>query len=204
MLFLINLKYDFLKNIAKLVSTIGNPIVLGLFFAFYNYFIVKSTDSQPWMILVVVAFLLIPLVVFVGLKVKKGEYADYDVSNRVKRMEVYKFILVLLFVLIVASFAFHFPISAKCINIAIFAQLLFSFILNQRLKVSMHTSFSFLYAFLFFPLNMTSALVLYVFGFFNGASRLLLNRHQPNEVIAGFILGNIVGVFYLLSIHYIK
>ncbi len=191
-----------MKNIAKFISTLGNPLPIGLLFTIYYYLAIKNTAQKPWLVLLTVAGLLMPLLGFVIYKVRKGDFADYDVSNRLKRKQVYLVFLVSLFILICVSFMLNFPINSIKIQGVIFLQVGLSYLINQKLKISMHTSFGFLFAFLFFPLNCLIAWLLYGFGFLIGGSRLVLNRHKPTEVFAGFVLGNAIGLLYLYSIHF--
>ena len=191
-----------MKIVAKFISTIGNPLSLGLFFTFSYYFHVKNISKNPSLVLVAVAALLIPLLSFVIYKVQKGEYTDYDVSNRLKRKQVYQVFMVSLLILMLISIFLRFSNNSIKIQAAVFFQILLSYFINQRLKISMHTSFSFLFAYLFFPINSITAWALFGFGFLNGGSRLLLNRHSPSEVLAGFVLGNTVGLLYLYAINF--
>ncbi len=189
-----------MKNIAKFISTVGNPLSLGLFFTFCYYLNVKNNSEKPYLVWVSVACVLAPLLAFVIYKVRKRQFADYDVSDRNKRKQVYLVFMVSLFILILISIFLKFPIDGIKIQGAIFIQIIASYLINQKLKVSMHTSFSFLFAYLFYPLNSQIAFVLFAFGFLNGASRLVLRRHTIMEVLAGFILGNTIGLLYLFLI----
>jgi membrane-associated phospholipid phosphatase len=191
-----------LKQAAKIISAIGNPLCLGILFGIYNFVELSKYAENAYLPLVSIAIVLVPLAIFVYLKVKKGQFHDYDVSNRLKRKSVYRLILILLLLAIFSSLFIPYPKGTVLINSILFLQIGLSYLINEKLKISMHTSFSFLFAYLFYPLSKEIFIGLFVFGFFNGYSRLVLNRHKPSEVMAGFIMGNACGLLYLCILYF--
>lgn len=97
-----------------------------------------------------------------------------------------------------AGFIFlNVPADLQLIIRILFMHLFLSFIVNQWIKVSMHTSFNFLFALMMIPTNLYFGIGLMGYGFVNGWSRVQLSRHKPREVIAGLLLGNFTGTLFL-------
>ncbi len=183
--------------LATVISTIGNPMALGLFFGAFLYFSHSDSGEYEGLPMVFSGIVILPVLTFTTIKVKKGEFEDYDVSDRLKRTQLYKFVLFVFLILNIFLIAGSYPVKAILVSGILFIHLLISFLVNQRLKVSMHTSFSFLFSALFVPLSHQVAVGLFVFGFVNAWSRIVLGRHKTDEVIAGWILGMITGGIYI-------
>ena len=182
-----------MKTLAKIISAVGNPITLAVFFGLYiSIFTEDKTQAgnSPLIYIFIIA-LIVGIYVFVNVRLKK--FNNYDVSNRLRRNSVYK-LLIALFLILNAIFYFG-DFSPK-------AHITISFLINQKIKISMHTSFNFLFAFLFYPFNPIICYSLFVFGFINAWSRLKLSRHSISEVGLGFLIGNLIGVFYLITLKY--
>jgi membrane-associated phospholipid phosphatase len=195
-------KSIFLRNIAKMVSTIGNPVVIGLFYGVYIQYISLMAGHYDFMPIIFTLLMIAPTAAFIYWKVKKKEYTDYDVSNRVKRNSLYNFVLPLIFILNITLFIFNFPIKVKLVAATFLLNVSIATILNKTIKASMHTSFCFLFANLFYPINIFIAVFLFFSGFLVLWSRVFLNRHSVKEVVAGFILGNSLGGIYLFFYDY--
>jgi membrane-associated phospholipid phosphatase len=191
-----------LKTIAKAISTFGNPICIALFYGFYIQFFIRNSQEFNYLPILFTLFIVGPTILFIYIKVKNNEFSDFDVSNRVKRNSLYKFLLPLLCFLTIVLIFFRFPPKVIFVTSAILLQIFVAKVLNKSIKVSMHTSFCFLFANLFYPLNPIISIILFVFGFLILWSRIYLNRHSPKEVWTGFLLGNSIGYIYLTLVHY--
>lgn len=119
-----------------------------------------------------------------------------------KRNKLYIFVILCFFILLCILFYGKYPLKAQILGITFFVLLFFSFLINNKIKVSLHTSFNYLFVYLYFPINSLIAIPLFLFGFLNMWSRLALKRHKLNEIVYGFILGNTVGISYLLVFNY--
>lgn len=188
-----------LKVLANLISTLGNPLVVGLFFGIYFHFTHDEPESLKNLPLIFALVVVLPLVGYIGYNVFTKKFEDFDVSNRQKRNSVYVLLIFLLSVLCVIIYIKEYPSKALLLAITLLAHIGISYGINQRLKVSMHTSISFLFSWIFYPINPLIAYGLFLFGFLNAWSRVKLSRHTVAEVVFGFILGNAIGIIYLLT-----
>lgn len=186
-----------LKTLAKIISTVGNPLSLALFFGFYLFYLEKDNPAQRNLPLIFMLSVVIPIAVYVGYNVRKKRFADYDVSDRNKRKGVYKVLIIVFFILNLIFYVLNFDIKGKLLVTTFLVHSLSSYYINQRIKVSMHTSYNFLFSFLFYPINPQISVFLFLFGFVNAWSRLALSRHKTIEVVLGFITGLLLGGLYL-------
>jgi hypothetical protein len=152
-----------LKTLAKIISTVGNPLSIALFFGFYLYYLEKDNPAQRNLPLVFMLSVVIPIATYVGYNVRKKRFADYDVSDRNKRKGVYKVLIFVFFVLNVIFYMFDFDIKGKLLVSTFLVHSLSSFFINQWVKVSMHTSYNFLFSFLFYPINPQIGIFLFLF-----------------------------------------
>lgn len=184
-----------IKNLAKFISTIGNPMSLGLFYGIYLTFHVGGQIN--YLPAIFAAFIVIPIFIFTAIKVKNKEFTDYDVSNRVSRNKLYNFILLLFLILTFYLIWFQYDFKSYLLTSTFFLLILISSRINRIVKISMHTSFAFLFSILFYVLNTKIAILLMFFAFCIGWSRLELNRHKKIEVVYGGLLGTLIGILYL-------
>lgn len=186
---------DPFKKIANIISTVGNPMSLGLLYGIYIMFFLENKIN--YLPLLFVGFIAVPVSIFTAFKVKNKEFTDYDVSNRISRKKLYKFTILLFLVLSIFLVVFQFDSKSYLLSFTFFIHLLISYLINQKIKISMHSSFAFLFSFLFYVLNLKIAVFLLMFAFLIAWSRIRLRRHQPIEVIYGALLGCVVGLTYL-------
>lgn len=187
-----------LKFLATVISTIGNPMAIGLFFGAYLYFYNPDSDGYKGLPIMFSSIVILPIIIFTSYKVYVKDFTDYDVSDQRKRNQLYRFVLLVFLILNVFLISQDYPLKAILVGVFIFLHLFISYLLNKRIKVSMHTSFAFLFSFFFFPIKPAIAIALFIFSFLNAWSRLQLGRHKSDEVIAGGILGIIDGSLYLV------
>lgn len=191
------LTYCHLKTIAKIISAVGNPLTIALFFGVY---ITVFNNEPPQNNIPPIFYVLLMVLILVGYilyNIWKKRYKNFDVSDQTKRMEVYK---LLIFLLLILNLVFYFtgiPLKGRLVSIFFFIKVVLSYLINQKVKVSLHTSMNFLFALVFYPINPFICDALFLFGFFNAWSRLVLGRHSVLVVIFGFVLGSSVGFVYL-------
>jgi hypothetical protein len=186
-----------LKTFAKIISTVGNPLAIALFFGSYLYFLEKDNPSQRNLLLLFLLAVVVPIAGYITYNVYKKKFADYDVSDRNKRKGVYKVLITVFLCINVVFYVLNFDIKGKILVSTFLVHSVISFLINNRVKISMHTSFNFLFAFLFYPINPQISIFLFLFGFVNAWSRLALSRHKGIEVILGFVTGVAIGSIYL-------
>ncbi len=189
--------------LATIISTIGNPMVIGLFFGGYLYFFNHDADTYKALPLTFSVFVVFPIFAFTSYKVYRKEFEDYDVSDQIKRNQLYLFVLLVFLVLNVFMYFKAYPLKALLLGAFIFLHILASYLFNTRIKVSMHTSFAFLFAFFFYPINPAIGIGLFIFAFINAWSRLVLGRHSSSEVRVGGMIGLVNGSLYLILFYYL-
>ncbi len=197
-----NTSNQILKTLAKIISTVGNPLSLALFFGFYLFYLEKDNPAQRNLPLIFMFSVVVPVAAYVFYNVRRNEFADYDVSDRNKRKGVYKVLIAVFCVLNIVFYLLDFDIKGKLLVSTFLVHTLSSYFINQRIKVSMHTSYNFLFSFLFYPINPQISVILFCFGFVNAWSRLALSRHKTIEVVLGFMTGLVVGGLYLFVFNY--
>lgn len=189
--------------LATIISTIGNPMVIGLFFGAYLYFFNTDADTYKALPLTFSVFVVFPIFAFTSYKVYRREFEDFDVSDQIKRNQLYLFVLLVFLILNLYMYFKGYPLKALLLGGFIFIHLLVSYLFNTKIKVSMHTSFAFLFAFFFYPISAATGISLFLFAFVNAWSRLVLGRHSTNEVKVGGLIGLVNGSVYLFLFYYL-
>jgi membrane-associated phospholipid phosphatase len=189
---------NFQNSLAEGVSAIGHPVLLGSIATIYVN--LNFLDRKESISLAIQLFLglVMPLVIFISLKIRRGEFKDFDVSDQQKRNSLYWFLLLLLLIQIILLFVFNHSFLIKAGALTVFVQILLSFGLNQRFKISLHTSFAFLISTMAYTVSHKFAFILFMFAIFIGYSRVYLSRHTSKEVFLGMILGILCGFIFNL------
>ncbi|MBL7782670.1 MAG: hypothetical protein JNM22_15690, partial [Saprospiraceae bacterium] len=133
--------------------------------------------------------------------VQKGEYTNYDISDRKQRQSWYVLPTLLLSVVTVALYLSG---QSRIIWLAtLFALVLFvaSQVVNLFIKTSLHVGFNAYLGFLALPMSKWMGLAFLLFTIPLAWSRIVLKRHTVPEVIAGAVLGVLSGwgFLYLLD-----
>jgi hypothetical protein len=174
---------------ANLISTIGNPLVLSVLVAIYSNFkeypLKQALTLTGYILLIVV----LPIFFYINRKVKQGNFADHDVSARTKRPSLYLVGLGVIGLMIGVLYFTHQPKDIISGAMAAFGLTLSSFLINFKLKTSLHAGFSFLIALLVLPSDLLVGGILFAFACLIGWSRLALRRHTLPEILMGTALG---------------
>ncbi|WP_341225179.1 phosphatase PAP2 family protein [uncultured Arcticibacterium sp.] len=186
--------------LSHLISSIGHPILLGSLAAIYVNFREFDGDKAWRLTLTLIIGYVLPIVVFLIYKMKKGDYENFDVSNQKKRNSLYIFSIFLLALFMGYLFLINSTWLIKCGIIPVFLLTLSSYFINKKIKVSLHTSFSFLLATMMIQVETSAAFTMYLFAILIGYSRLHLKRHSIPEVALGAILG--VGIGFIFHFVY--
>jgi membrane-associated phospholipid phosphatase len=179
--------------LSKTISAVGHPIVLGTLASLYVNFREFESDKAWWLSFSLLTFCILPLVIYLLYKIRKGVYKDFDVSDQSKRPQLYVFALAVLSLFV---FYLYFTDSSWLIRtgiIPVFLLVLGTYLINKRIKVSLHTSFSFLLAVMMIKVDTTPAFSMFLFATLIGYSRLYLKRHSIPEVALGAALGMAIG-----------
>lgn len=190
-------------TISKFISNFFNPLTsLFLYLVYYNsiHFSYKEGLKN---FLELILILLVPIIIWIFINVKRGKYTNMDVSNRHQRKSLYFFIAALLGIYLAVNYFLHQIIDFRILFIAIL--LLAMQVSNYFIKSSMHTAFNIFVAALFFVENQLYGLIWLGISILVGISRVILKRHTAKEVISGTLIALLVSFVYIfvyISSHY--
>lgn len=182
-----------LHKVSAVISTVGNPLIT--FSLFIMYVTSQSMDcaSAALMSLLIIGGVTIPISINNYVKTKSGKYTNYDVSDREQRQGFYHILLVLIGVVTGILFLTNQPAPFRYGSLVFYVMVIVSYIINYRLKVSMHTSVSIYLGCTLLLINVKAGVAMLVFAVLIGLSRLVLKRHTVAEVVAGLVLGSLFG-----------
>jgi membrane-associated phospholipid phosphatase len=186
-------KKSLLHKASAVISTIGNPLIT--FSVFVLFITIKTMDgvSAALLSLLVIGGVAIPISINNYVKTKNGKYTNYDVSDREQRQGFYHFLLLLIGGVTGILYLTNQPAAFRHGSLVFFVMVIVSYIINYRLKVSMHTSISVYLGITLLLINFNAGLAMLVFAILIGLSRLVLKRHTVAEVVAGLIVGLLFG-----------
>ncbi|MCH7400568.1 phosphatase PAP2 family protein [Belliella kenyensis] len=182
-----------LKKIAFFISTIGHPLILGTLYVI----LISSHELDPLTALIISAIVIclitIPITVHNWIKLRKGHYSNFDVSDKEQRKGFYPF-SILLFVACFATFYILDLPKVVLVTTFFFTLMLFIMaIVNENLKASLHIAIA---AFILAKILSLSWLFggsFLIFVFLIGWSRWFLGRHSQEELLVGAIIGTLCG-----------
>lgn len=181
-------------RLAEVISTVGSPFVL--FPIVITWTTVRRlgwSEAVPALISIMVV--LSVLGGFIFLRRKKGAVTNLDVSDRAQRARnVYWPTLSL-----IAAVALYFKLSDRPFvwdTIYVGALVATCFTFNAAIKISLHTVFATYLSSLLLFHNWQWGVAMYIFAGLIAYSRLVLGRHQRNEVLLGWLVGSIFGIGY--------
>jgi membrane-associated phospholipid phosphatase len=181
------------KQFANVISTVGNPLILSVLVAIYSNFkqypFRQALTLTGYILLIVV----LPILFYINRKVKQGKFADHDVSARTKRPSLYLVGLSVIGLMIVVLYFTHQPKGIIVGALSAFGLTLSSFLINFKLKTSLHAGFAFLIAILILSSDLLAGGILFTFACFVAWSRIELKRHTLPEILMGAALGIIWG-----------
>ena len=183
------------KPTAALISAIGHPFVLlPLTFA---WLAVREVGfEKAWPALAAVLGCIAVMVAYIFFKKRKGLVSNWDVSAQHQRSRnVYQPILILLLVVATALYFFRQPFVADTLFFGLLMGVCYA--INSRVKISQHTIIAFFVSFLVFPAHVWVGAALLAFAPFVAWSRVVLGRHQKNEVVLGAIVGTLFGLLHI-------
>ncbi len=186
-------KNSLLYKASLAISTIGNPLIT--FSVFVLFITLKTMDgmSAALLSLLVIGCVTIPISINNYVKTKNGKYTNYDVSDREQRQGFYHFLLLLIGGVTGILYLTNQPAAFRHGSLVFLVMVIVSYVINYRLKVSMHTSISVYLGITLLLVNFNAGLAMLVFAVLIGLSRLVLKRHSVAEVVAGLAVGFVFG-----------
>lgn len=189
-------KNAYISTTAKAFSIIGHPLLTVAayvcFFCFYHY----SLQKAAYLSVLIIGLVVIPIIARNWFKVRRGQYSNFDVSNRQQRNSFYPPVLILLVFL---AFVLYFMNQDNVLLFGVFIFLLLMVVLaigNRWVKISLHASINFFIATLLLPYGKTMASLALLFSLLVSLSRIVLGRHHWSEVLAGSCLGLSFGLLF--------
>jgi membrane-associated phospholipid phosphatase len=186
-------------TIARWISVIGHPFLLmPLLTGLIAY---RLLPPKQAMIAEMIALgvVIIPAAIFTFVKVRKGTWNNLDVSDQNHRGQFYGMLIVLLALLTIISWVAAAPRSIAIGTTAILSLVFIAFVLNKRIKVSLHTGFSVFVACVLFLMRPEFAFLALMLAAAVAWSRIALGRHTSREVLLGGVLGLVVGGIFVLT-----
>jgi membrane-associated phospholipid phosphatase len=188
------------KKIATYISVVGHPLLTIPFFVITALFSFNDFKSALSISLLIVGGIFVPLTIKTYRGYKKGTYTNFDVSNQTERQSWYLLPLILLLIVTIALFVTHQPKVLKWNAFYAFTLLLASQLINFSIKSSLHVSCNIFLSFLMLSINWAMGMSFLAFVVLIAWSRLILKRHTFKEILAGAIIGFIIGLLSLFTI----
>lgn len=185
------------QKLAHYISAFGNPLLTIPLFAIIALYQTENRRTALFASLVIVGGVVVPILIKSYRGVQKGEYTNYDISNRKQRQSWYLFPTLLLALATIVLYVTH--QSRDLVLGVLFALVLFivSQVVNLYIKTSLHVGFNVYLGFLVYPLYSKLAIGVWAFTLVLGWSRVFLKKHTLYEVLCGAGLGTLVGSFFL-------
>jgi membrane-associated phospholipid phosphatase/dienelactone hydrolase len=185
------------NEIAKLFSLLGYPlisipIIMGLILVSMEGF-----QSGIKILITILLLIIVPIALWILIKVQTGKYKDADVSNKKERVYFYLALLPILLITSLATYIYNQP-SYIYRGVLIVAMLIFAcYLINYLSKISLHVSLNSYLAVSLFFFSPTLSITWLIITIIIGWSRIHLSRHSRSEVLFGFIVGIIAGSVFL-------
>ena len=196
--------YQLQFNIARLISIIGHPfLLLPLLTGLIAYRLLPPAQALIAEI-IALGIVIIPATFYTFIKVRMGKWNDLDVSDQNHRGQFYVMLLSLLSLLTLIAWLADVPRSIAFGTTAILLLVVIAFLLNPRIKISLHTGFSIFVACVMLLIQPFLALVAFVLAASVAWSRVILGRHTRPEVMWGGLLGGVVGSTFILVLKFIS
>lgn len=188
---------SFLIRISKIFSNSFNPLTSLFIFFIYRSALHYTFGESLLLFLPMFLIMVLPISAWIIWNVKKGKYTNLDVSDRVQRKTLYVFVAVSLITYVL--YDYYFNKNIDLIMIFILVLLFFMQVSNYFIKSSMHTAFNVFVAALFLSIHPLFGLGWFVIALLVGLSRIILQRHTPQEVFSGMMIALLVSFIYLYA-----
>ncbi|HYG39731.1 MAG TPA: phosphatase PAP2 family protein [Cytophagales bacterium] len=178
---------------ASIISSLGHPLLTSAIFILFITFYLYDLQKALLLSMLIIGGLIVPVTGWNYLKTIRGDYTNFDVSERKNRNSMYLLISGLMIILIVVLFVTKQSDSLMTGMFFALGLILISFIANLFIKVSLHTSLSFFLSFATLTISVGSGIAMIIITMIIAASRLILKRHTLSEVVTGGIIGIATG-----------
>jgi membrane-associated phospholipid phosphatase len=184
-------------KIASYISVIGHPLLTISVFTILMCFTNEEFEKALLHSSLIVAGIFLPLTVKMYINSKNGTYTNFDVSDKTQRQSWYTFATLLLLAVTIILFVTDQPRTLRLSVLFSLILLATSQIMNHIVKSSLHVSLNVFLSFLLIPMSWMIGLLYLVFTVLIAWARLTLRRHTFKEIIAGYIIGLLIGISFL-------
>jgi len=183
------------KSTATLLSTIGHPFLLLPLVSSW-----LSMQGRPWEeawpTLAAILGCILALTVFLAFRKRRGKISNWDVSARAERARnLYRPVLILVLLTAAGLHYFQQPFVGETLFFALLMAV--SLVINTRIKISQHTLIITYLSFLTLSVNVWAGLLLLALAPFVAWSRVVLGRHQKDEVLVGGVVAVAFGLAHI-------
>jgi hypothetical protein len=182
---------------ARFFTVLGHPLLLGT-----SYVVLMAQANLPSQTALLLSFLVmglvaLPITVHNLLKLKKGQYSNFDVSDQKQRKGFYPFALGLFLLLLLFFYGLHFPESVIYNTGNFFLMLMVMALLNSKLKASLHAAVAFYAGISIVSISNILGILFLALAFGTSWSRWVLKKHSRMELLIGALLGLFFGMISL-------
>lgn len=188
------------KKLAAIISVIGHPLLTLSIFTIIASFAYEDYQSALWHSSFVLAGVFVPLTLKMYLGFKSGAYSNFDVSNKSQRQSWYVFAILVLLIVVIVLFLTGQARQLKFSVLFSLILLVVSKIVNYGIKSSLHVSFNVFLSFLILPMSLPAGIFFLGFTVLVAWARLVQKRHTMKEIIAGAMIGLVIGIISLYII----
>ena len=182
-----------LQWVAAWVSGLGHPLLTVAVFVAFAASRLLDPLAARWTTGGIIGLVLLPLAAWNYRQTRTGAYTNFDVSKREHRHSFYPLLLGLLGAATALLFWARVAVAFRYGMLVGWGLLAACFLVNFRLKVSLHAAMSFFMACALLTLDARWGIVGLGLASLVAASRLVLRRHSLPELLAGAGLGALAG-----------
>jgi membrane-associated phospholipid phosphatase len=185
------------RRTAQVLSVLGHPFLFTPIIALIVGWRMLAPLEAVLGVLTVVLACLVPVSLYIWLKVRRGKWSNLDVSERKDRPHLFAIGIALLLFACLALYLTHQPSAFIRGCAAAMVLVGAAWGANLWIKPSMHAGFAMLTSCSLWPLGPRIALPSIFFSILVGWSRATLHRHTRLEVVIGLLLGAIVARLFM-------
>jgi len=183
------------KSTATILSTVGHPFLL-LPVVLSLLTVRQLPFEKAWPALASIWGSLAIMGVFLIIRKRKGKISNWDVSAQSERgRNIYRPVLILLLAAAAVMHFFRQPFVEETLFFALLMAVCYA--INTKIKISQHTLMATYLSFLVLSASLWAGVAMLIFAPFVGWSRVVLGRHQKDEVLVGGIVGVAFGIAHL-------
>jgi membrane-associated phospholipid phosphatase len=183
-----------LKNFAKLISTVFNPIFLLIPVPFV--LVLRTTASLNaaiyWALFSFIFVLIVGVFILVG--IKEGYFSDLDISRKTQRPVLFSFAVLLCSIYVFSLYFLNAPKVLFIAIFALFAGLITIEIVNKFTKASIHVATVSAFATSLFLVYGGIFILSFLFIPLVAWSRIKTHNHTKDQAIVGALIGVIITV----------